>query len=120
MITKLQKSIIDYSKKNGYKATSFVEVKCVCGNKLMQLFSDDEQGAAQYICSKCKNKIDVHDSMQYAETLEQNICNCEHGEFEIVEGLALYDGSNDPRWLYIGCSCPKCKLVGVYVDWQER
>jgi hypothetical protein len=43
---------------------------------------------------------------------------CEHEQFQLLSGVALYEDSNDIRWYYIGCLCFSCQLVGVFADWK--
>jgi hypothetical protein len=45
---------------------------------------------------------------------------CGGEEFEITVGLHLYDGSDDVKWLYLGCRCPSCGLTATYGDWQNE
>ena len=47
-------------------------------------------------------------------------CFCRDNVFEITVGVSLYDDSEDVRWLYVGCRCPKCGLTGVYGDWKNE
>lgn len=118
----IKESIINYSKKNGYKAEHFQDAVCLCGNKTFNLELDDDQGVAIRICNKCTNEHPIADSEEYLEEaeLQPSICICEEEEFEITVGLALYENSEDVRWLYLGCRCIKCGLVGVYGDWKNE
>ncbi len=34
--------------------------------------------------------------------------------------MSLYEGSEDVRWLYVGCRCPACGLTAVYGDWKNE
>lgn len=52
--------------------------------------------------------------------LEQCACPCGGESLEIRVGVALYAGSEDVRWLYIGCRCPACALTAVYFDWKDE
>ncbi|WP_216076289.1 hypothetical protein [Acinetobacter sp. Tr-809] len=60
------------------------------------------------------------DSAEYIENakLEEHLCICDNQKFELESAVALYDGSNDVRWYYIGCLCTNCSLIGVFVDWK--
>lgn len=61
------------------------------------------------------------DSADYVEAeLGQHTCMCDGEALEIGVGVALYAGSQDVRWFYIGCRCPACGLVGVYADWKNE
>jgi hypothetical protein len=106
----------------GYKVEHFQDAKCVCGHRLFQLFVDDNEGAAVRVCESCKNEHPIGDSGEYLEDaeLEECECPCGNGKFEITAGVSLYQGSNDVRWLYIGCRCPKCGLTACYADWKNE
>ena len=60
------------------------------------------------------------DSDGFADEAEfdNHACVCDGDEFEIVSGVALYEGTADARWHYIGCRCLKCSLVGVFAHWK--
>lgn len=62
----------------------------------------------------------IGDSQDYADEAEfgAHKCICGKEAFELLSGVALYDGSNDVRWYYIGCRCASCNLVGVFADWK--
>jgi len=34
--------------------------------------------------------------------------------------VSLYEGSDDARWLYVGCRCPVCGALGNYGDWTSE
>jgi hypothetical protein len=60
------------------------------------------------------------DSAEYAEEadFDNHICVCDAENFELLSGVALYEGSTDVRWYYIGYKCTKCNLVGVFAEWK--
>lgn len=92
-----------------------------CGNKTFMLFSDDEENAAVVQCTKCKAKQYIHDSKCYLGDKTDNYeCICGADQFLIATGVSFYNGTSDVRWVYVGGYCPKCGLVGNYVDWNER
>jgi hypothetical protein len=107
---------------NEYVPTEFADAKCSCGSDLLGLRVDDEQGAAVRVCAACGLEHPIGDSAEYlAEAeLEQATCVCGKDVFEVVVGVSLYDGSEDVRWLYIGCRCPACGLTGCYGDWKNE
>ena len=41
-------------------------------------------------------------------------------DFEISAGVALYQDSQDVRWLYVGCRCVCCGLTACYGDWKNE
>jgi hypothetical protein len=119
-LPELEAEIVRYSKVNGYAATQFSLIVCECGGSEFKLFSDDNEGGCGAECTKCGDGISVCDSADYMEDIVQNTCNCGHEALRLMTGSAFYQDSTDVRWIYVGASCPKCNLVGVYVDWNER
>ena len=116
----LEEEITRYSKANKYLATEFNSLACNCGRDLFCLYSDETGGGALASCCDCGKKISIYDSAEYMEDTVQNVCRCGHEALHLTVGAALYEGTKDPRWIYVGAKCPKCNLVGVYVDWNER
>jgi hypothetical protein len=122
-----QEYLEDYSASNAYVATKFADAKCACSKKArkaraFRLVLDDETGAAVRTCTSCKTKHAIGDSAEYLDEAELEECECPCGkdEFEITVGVALYTDSTDVRWVYIGCRCPSCGLVGCYGDWKSE
>ena len=116
----LDEEMAIYAKKNGYPIELIEKQTCDCGSDLFTLFSDDLEGGAYIVCSKCKKERDIRDSRMYIENKEQNICNCDEESLQISIGVAFFKGTRDPRWIYVGARCPKCELAGAYVDWKEN
>ena len=118
----IRAELIRYSKENGYLAQHFADAACKCGGKIFRLTLDDEEGAAVRICIACKIEHPIGDSEEYLKDAElgERACPCENEEFEITVGVSLYEGSEDVKWLYLGCRCPKCGLTGVYGDWKNE
>jgi hypothetical protein len=120
--TDIRAEIVRYSELNGYGATQFADAGCGCGNRVFHLHLDDNEGAAVRECSQCKQKHPIGDSEEYLADAELQECECPCGaaSFEITVGVALYDSSEDVRWLYLGCRCPKCGLTACYGDWKNE
>jgi hypothetical protein len=106
----------------GDLASEFADAVCRCGGKLFRLRMDDAQGAAVRICAACAHEHPIGDSDEYlAEAeLDDCVCVCDGDQFEITVGVALYDDSEDVKWLYVGCRCPSCGITGVYGDWKNE
>jgi len=117
---KLEQEILRYSTKNGYAITSYTDINCSCGSSEFHLYSDDNEGGAFVVCSKCRAEQDIENSRGYIKEALNNICNCDNDKLKIGVGKAYYPDSNDNRWVYIGAECGKCGLLGVYVDWKEN
>jgi len=111
-----------YGKVNEYVPAQFADAVCVCGSRTFRLSLDEDQGVAVRICTACCNEHPMGDSNEYLEhaELEERACVCGVEIFEITVGVSLYEGSEDVKWLYVGCRCPACGLVGCYGDWKNE
>ncbi|GAB3381562.1 hypothetical protein [Massilia agri] len=111
-----------YSKRNGYLAQHFADAVCSCGSGIFRLWLDENEGAAVRQCSECDVQHPIGDSEEYLEDAELEECGCPCGsdDLEVSIGVALYDNSEDVRWLYVACRCPRCNLTAVYGDWQNE
>ena len=111
-----------FGKLNEYIPTEFADAKCSCGGRLFHLHMDEEQGAAERICTSCGAEHLMGDSDEYVADASLRACDCVCGKdvFEITVGVSLYEGSEDVRWLYVGCRCPGCGLTGCYGDWKNE
>jgi len=118
----IRAEVLRYGKKNAYHAHHFADCLCACGGKRFRLSLDDTEGAAVRTCIGCDSKHPIGDSDEYLEDAELEECACPCGgeEFEITVGVSLYEGSEDVRWLYVGCRCPACELTAVYGDWKNE
>jgi hypothetical protein len=87
---------------------------------------DDDEGVAGRVCVACGDQHVMADGEDYLEEAELERCQCVCGKevFEITAGVALYrdaaELTDDVRWLYIGCRCAGCGLVGCYGDWKNE
>ena len=118
----IRAELLDYSKANAYLADHFADALCNCGGKVSRLALDDSVGAAVRSCVACKAEHPIGDGNEYLgdADLEECACPCGGEEFEITVGVSLYRDSEDVRWLYLGCRCPKCGLTAVYGDWKNE
>ena len=118
----IRDELLRYSKSNAYLAHHFADAVCVCGATKFRLSIDDSEGAAVRTCVACKMEHPIGDSNEYLDEadLEECSCPCSNEEFEITVGVSLYEGSDDVKWLYLGCRCPKCGLTATYGDWKNE
>ena len=118
----IRDELFRYGKKNKHAAHHFADAICKCGGKLFGLSLDDNEGAAVRTCVGCKTEHAIGDSDEFLEEAELEECACPCGgeAFEITIGVSLYEDSEDVRWLYLGCRCPKCGLTAVYGDWKNE
>lgn len=112
--------VLRYSTRNGYVALRFGLSVCACNGKTFRLETDEDEGVARRTCMACGMAHFMGDSESFAAdaTLEAHECVCDGDAFELSSGVALYEGSNDVRWYYIGCRCSRCALTGVFADWK--
>lgn len=115
-------ALAEYSAAQAYVAHHFAEAVCACGGRSFLLQVDDNQGAAVRTCVACKTSHPIGDSGDFLEgaDLEECACPCGGEAFAITVGVSLYEGSDDVRWLYLGCKCSACKLAAVYADWKNE
>jgi hypothetical protein len=118
----IREEVARYSRLNGYVAQHFADAVCRCGGKVFTLRLDDCVGAAVRQCVSCAHEHPIGDSDEYLEDadLEDYACPCGGEAFEITVGVSLYDGSEDVKWLYLGCRCVACGLTAVYGDWKNE
>jgi hypothetical protein len=114
--------ITRYADLNGYPADHFADAICTCGGRVFGLSLDDDAGAAVRRCAGCQADHPIGDSSAYLPEAQLAECACPCGQeaFEISAGVALYQGSQDVRWLYLGCRCATCGLTAVYGDWKNE
>lgn len=114
--------LLRYSRLNGHPAGRFADALCTCRGRTFRLRLDDHVGAAVRVCVSCGSEHPVGDSSEYLvdAELEECACPCGHDSFEVTAGVSLYEGSEDVRWLYLGCRCPACGLTACYGDWKNE
>jgi len=118
----IREELLRYSKTNAYTIHHFADARCDCGGTLFQLRVDEDEGVAVRRCVLCGQEHPIGDSSEYLSGAELEECECPCGgdAFEITAGVSLYDDSEDVRWLYLGCRCPRCGLTAVYADWKNE
>ncbi len=121
----LREELARYSAENEYPIDNFTNLKCRCGHDLFELHTDEEEGVAIRTCAQCHSEHLMGDSADYMDDAEpsQHECCCRQNKFQIVVGVHRYRNEDDSladdvRWLYIGCRCPACNLLGCYADWK--
>ncbi|RKH88753.1 hypothetical protein D7Y21_13605 [Corallococcus sp. AB045] len=67
---------------------------------------------------RAPNDLGGREPQPTAADLQRSECLCGAVAFQIVSGVALYEGTQDVRWLYVACFCPACGFIGVHSDWR--
>lgn len=119
----IRNELMRFGELNEYVPTHFADAGCVCGGRTFRLLLD-EGTAAVRVCSKttCASSHSIGDSGEYLDDAELKECACPCGgeEFEITVGVHLYAGTEDVKWVYIGCRCVACGLTANYGDWKNE
>ncbi len=123
----LREELARYSDLNGYPIDNFTDAQCKCGNDSFYFLTDEDEGVAVRRCSTCDGEHMMGDSADYADDAEvgQHTCVCEGEIFQITAGVHRYRNQDDSlsldvRWLYLGCRCVECGLVGCFADWKNE
>jgi hypothetical protein len=123
----LREELSRYALCGDYPIDNFVDVNCRCGCQQFKLFTDEDAGIAVRKCVGCQSEHLMGDSAEFADGAEvgQHECLCGTEVFQISVGIHRYrehEGliSDDVRWLYIGCRCVACGLLGCYADWKSE
>ncbi|QDU00376.1 hypothetical protein V6x_00490 [Gimesia chilikensis] len=123
----LRQELQRYSELNGYPIDNFADVRCTCGNDSFYFGTDEDEGVALRICGRCEDEHLMGDSEEYAEEaeIEKHGCVCGAEVFQITAGIYRYRNEDDSlspdvKWLYLGCRCVACGLVGCYADWKNE
>jgi hypothetical protein len=118
----LRKDMEAFALARGYQLDHTADAICVCGGTAFELFLDEDAGVASRVCRACSGEHLIADSADFVDEAEceQSVCVCGETAFEITIGVSLYRESEDVRWLYVGCRCVACDLVGVYGDWKNE
>jgi hypothetical protein len=119
----LRDEIITYSE-GSYRVEHVARCVCAsCATRTFEVCFDEVQGVAGRRCASCHAEHWLGDSEEYldeADELDVAVCTCGCELFEVMVGVALYQGSDDVRWCYLGCQCTQCGLAGVYADWKNE
>lgn len=124
MDAQLKSQIVEYSIKNAYVAEHFATARCgECGCETFSMIMNENEGVAARICKSCDSEHGIGNSDDFIDGVDEVYpieCSCGASHFKVMAGVALYDGSDDVRWFYLGCKCVVCGLSGVYGDWKNE
>jgi len=105
----------------GFEVHEFRLAKCHCGSNSFLIEADDNEGVAKQVCSKCSEEHFLCDSEEYwdeAEPERWKCLECGCDQTNIGVGFSLYDDDQEIRWLYVGCRCAKCGVLGCFAGWK--
>ena len=114
--------IIEYL--DGYSENEIsktVIVKCrQCGSDILTCEIDAFEGVIEVGCTACDTKrflldVDEWGDEDEPENLECPLCKM--NQANIVVGF-VYRASGGVKWVYIGCRCIGCGLLGSCGDWK--
>ena len=118
----------------GYPATEYRQCACRCGSTEFHAEYDSDEGLCRRICSECKFVHYICDSDEFWEegNPEALVCAvCQEMQFNLMVGFAFYEVElkrkwfflkQRPkfiRWIYVGCRCTNCKVLGCYAEWKS-
>ena len=109
-----------YGTQCSYAVHEFRLAKCASGSVDFRLDADDTEGVAKRTCAKCSRKHFLCDSEEFAEEAEFEHWSCECGSevTNIGVGFSLRKKGGEIRWLYVGCRCAKCGILGCFAGWK--
>lgn len=106
----------------GYPTSQFRLCECTCGSKTFKLEADDNEGAAKRECVKCKKSHFICEGDEYWADAEPEpwVCiECNSTDANVGIGFAMYaDEPTEVKWIYVGCRCSKCGILGCFAGWK--
>jgi hypothetical protein len=100
-----------YRSEDGYRTEAFR----MCSSIEFVLEADDNEGTARRTCSKCKAEHFICDSEEHWEDAEPEKWRCVECNSKVTNigvGFVLYPEDQEVKWLYVGCRCVKCGVLG--------
>ena len=105
-----------------YPVSQFRLSTCSCEGVRFTLEVEQDEGIAKRTCVNCGAEHFICDSGEYyepAQQLEKFKCvTCNSEVANVGVGYALYDDGAAVHWLYVGCRCDNCGVLGSMVDWK--
>lgn len=105
----------------GYEVDEFRLAVCVCGSREFVLKADDDEGVARRTCVECDRHHFLCDSEEYWEDAEPKTLECvecKSVSANVGVGFSLYEDDHEIRWLYVGCRCAQCGVLGCFAGWK--
>ncbi len=96
-------------------------VACLkCGSEVFTVMLDPNGGVIQVKCESCGHARFLLDSEEYwqeSEPHEVSCPKCNGNQFNLSIGL-MHRDDGSIKWVYAGCRCVKCSLLGCLADWK--
>ncbi len=106
----------------GYEVDEFRLARCACGSDTFHLDADDNHGVAKRTCSRCSREHFICNSDQFwagASPEHWRCVECDSEDTNVGVGFSLYqDADGGIRWLYVGCRCARCGILGCFAGWK--
>lgn len=106
---------------SSYATSGFRLAHCPCGGNSFKLEVERDEGVAKRTCVACGTEHFVCDGAENfgpGMKLKRFKCVCKATEANVGVGFALYEGSAELRWLWVGHRCVSCGVLGSMVDWK--
>jgi len=106
---------------DSYPINEFRLARCTCGSERFLLEADSDESVARRTCAECGKAHFICDSGEFwedAHPREYKCVTCKSKEANVGVGFALYDHKTAVHWVYVGCRCAKCGVLGCMVDWK--
>jgi hypothetical protein len=98
-----------------------VAVKCPhCASDRFSARFDGDEGAIEAKCVSCGEARLLLDSADYWDECdpEEAVCpTCSAKEYNLAVGF-VYRDNGDVKWVYVGCRCVECGVLGSFLDWK--
>ncbi len=114
------KGFLEAYSSDAYQAHDFRLSKCSCGSVIFRLEASDNDGVAKRICTNCNASHFMLDSEEYWDeaTPDKWKCvECKGDKTNVGVGYSYYE-DGEVKWVYIGCRCPKCGILGCFAGWK--
>jgi hypothetical protein len=70
---------------------------------------------------KCQREHFICDSKEFWEEASPQhwaCIECDSERTNVGVGFSFYPDSRDVKWLYVGCRCAKCGVLGCFAGWK--
>lgn len=81
---------------------------------------DRNEGFAERRCIACASKVlmlDSADAREEARPKKWRCAECKSAECNLGVAFSMI-GPETVRWVYLGCRCTSCGVLGCFADWK--